>query len=195
MLNTQRESVTRTLSRTGPGISNYVRRDYINASLPLLKTYTQHYEKCYMLNLLSRRQLLHTCAAGIGVSLSGCSFGNEQPDADTLSETEKTPTETGIETDTTPTTCEANYLAVVPETEEELAEEKYERRSFDNLSARQQEQFTSAVNEGQPPVSYENRSDWYGTTASQGNERRIPLVIEYRNQLYRIEVHHADYCE
>lgn len=147
-----------------------------------------------MVKQYSRRRVLQACSVGLGASVAGCSFVNGQPEGDTSTETDEKPTETETDTETHTTECATNYLSVKATSEEELEGESFEKRLYEDLSSEQQDQFKTALNDGQPSISDENESDWYGTTTYQGNEQQIQLVIEYETEPYKTEVHHADHC-
>lgn len=142
----------------------------------------------------SRRHVIQACVVGLGASVAGCTFVNGQPEEGTSTEMDKSPTETETATETPPTECSTNHLTVRATSGEELEGEAYEKRLYEDLSSEQQDQFRTALNGGQPRISDEHESDWYGTITYKGNERRIQLVIDYETELYKIEVEHHDRC-
>lgn len=147
-----------------------------------------------MIYRYSRRQVLQACSAGLGASVAGCTSTNGQPEGNSPTETDGSPTEAETETETHTTPCSTNYPSVMAISEEELEDEPYEKQLYEDLSSTQQDQFKMALNDGQPPISDKNESNWYRTTTYQGKEHRTQLVIEYETELYKTEVHHVDHC-
>lgn len=140
--------------------------------------------------------MLHACSIGLGACVAGCSLITEQPDGDTPADTDANPTAAKTETETgTPTSdCSSNYLVVMPTSEKHLEEGTYEKQRYENLSAKHQDQFKSALADERPPISDENLTDWYVSNTYNGEEHRVQLIIEYEMDPYATEIRHADHC-
>lgn len=128
----------------------------------------------------SRRRALQACSVGVGATVAGCVFGNEQPGDDVPMETDESPTETETKTATSHgTTYDCEYALHLEKASERQKSEVNETLEYEDLPEERQREVEEGV------------SDWEdggGGTVELGDE--LPStwseerIVQYQGEQY-----------